>query len=274
MKKYLLRIVTLCLAASLVFNPIYASASLLRRGSRGNEVQNVQTSLKQMGYFNFPRATGFYGVVTETAVKKFQRDNGLLADGIVGRQTRGALQNNSINSFSMASTLSVLAEQDNSKKGALDWFSEVQFIWSRGADARVTDVDTGKSFMLRRTYGYNHADVEPLTVTDANTINEIWRGWSWERRAVVVQIGDYVIAGSMTAMPHAGIDSAPAGVIVNNRSGGYGRGYNLDAVKGNGVDGHMDIHFKSSRTHGTNIMQQLHQDMVRKAELYIFRMGN
>ena len=40
-------------------------------------------------------------------------------------------------------------------------------------------------------------------------------------------------------MFHAGVDSKPANVYVNNRSGGYGYGQNLDAVKGNGADGHF-----------------------------------
>jgi len=131
-------------------------------------------------------------------------------------------------------------------------------------------VDTGKSFYLRRTFGHNHADVEPLTKEDAAIIKEIWGGkWNWERRAVVVETGGYVLAGSMTAFPHAGRDDKPAVLVCDNLSGGYGRGQNLDAVKGNGVDGHMDIHFLNSLTHETNVMQKVHQDAVAKAAKYI-----
>lgn len=160
-------------------------------------------------------------------------------------------------------------EDNYSIGGDLDWFSQVQYIFPREGDAVVTDVLTGKSFNLKRTYGTNHADVEPLTKEDAEIIKDIWGGWSWERRAVVVNSNNTIIAGSMTAFPHAGVDNAPAVQVVNNRSGNYGRGQNLDSVKANGVDGHMDIHFLNSKTHGTKVVQKVHQDKVREAADYI-----
>ncbi|HOA81634.1 MAG TPA: hypothetical protein PKK61_11330, partial [Defluviitaleaceae bacterium] len=110
---------------------------------------------------------------------------------------------------------------------------------------------------------------ETLTKEDTEIMKEIWGGYSWERRAVVVEVDGHYIAGSMTAMPHAGLDSQPAVKVVNGRSGGYGRGQNLDAVKNNGMDGHVDIHFLNSRTHGTNTMQKIHQDKVKEAASYI-----
>jgi len=53
----------------------------------------------------------------------------------------------------------------------------------------------------------------------------------------------------MTAMPHAGNDSAPGGVWTSWRSGDYGAGTNYDYIKGNGIDGHFDIHFYNSTRH-------------------------
>lgn len=264
-KRQLKQLAVVCLATTLAFNPINASAALLKRGTRNSEVRTVQVTLKQLGYYNYPKATGYYGRVTETAVKKFQRENGLIADGVVGRQTISALSKYT----PKVESATLINKTSSSKKGALDWFSKVKYIWTRGTDATVIDVETGKSFRVRRTFGTNHADIEPLTMTDANTIKNIWNGWSWERRAVVVEIGDYVIAASMTAMPHAGLDSAPSSTWINNRSYNYGWGYNLDSVKNNGVDGHMDIHFFNSRTHGTNVVQKSHQDMIMKANKYI-----
>ena len=145
----------------------------------------------------------------------------------------------------------------------------MQYILERGTDAYITDVDTGKSFWVRRTFGTNHADIEPLTKEDSDIIKDIWNGWSWDRRAVVVQVGDDILAGAMSAMPHAGLDSAPAVNYVSGRSAGYGYGQNLDAIKNNGADGVMDLHFKSSRTHSTNRVQSSMQNMVDKADQYI-----
>ncbi|NLY42721.1 MAG: cell wall hydrolase [Clostridiaceae bacterium] len=79
---------------------LYAnSSSLLKLGSRGPEVSNLQQSLKTKGYFNH-EVTGYFGPVTRDAVLAFQRDNGLLVDGIVGNQTWTALNNQSAQSYS------------------------------------------------------------------------------------------------------------------------------------------------------------------------------
>jgi hypothetical protein len=66
-------------------------------------------------------------------------------------------------------------------------------------------------------------------------------------------------------MPHAGIDGVTDSIIVNGRSGGYGTGTNLDAVKGNGMDGVIDVHFLNSKTHGSNKVDAQHQAAVREA---------
>lgn len=271
-KKYFARAAALCMAVIIAFTPMNAYASILKRGSKGTEVKTVQTTLKKLGYFTYPKATGYYGSITELAVKHFQKANGLYSDGIVGKKTMAVLFKNPSVAAVTGSAIQLSSVSTSSKySGALDWFTEVRDIWKRGMDAVVTDVDTGKSFKIRRTYGTNHADCEPLTREDTAIIKEIWGGFSWERRAVVVKVGAYTLAGSMTAMPHAGVDSKPAGAYVGGRSCGYGWGYNLDAVKNNGASGVMDIHFKNSRTHSTNVVQKVQQDMVKKAAEYISR---
>ncbi len=264
MKKSHKKLLTVaCLTAIVAFNLLHASAALLKTGSSSSEVKNLQLALKQLGYFKYPKATGYYGSITTSAVRKFQKESGLAADGIVGSKTKAALAE------CIPNVKSAFFTEKQSGNNMLDWFKEVQYIWKRGMNATVTDVDTGKSFKVKRTFGTNHADVEPLTKKDTQTIKDIWNGWSWERRAVVIKAGGTVIAGSMTAMPHAGVDSAPAVKTVNNRSCGYGRGENLDAVKGNGANGVMDIHFLNSRTHSSNQKQSSQQNMVKKAGKYI-----
>ena len=64
----------------------------LRCGSSGEYVTLLQTKLIQRGYDLAPYgADGKFGAKTEAAVKSFQRDNGLTADGICGRNTWAAL---------------------------------------------------------------------------------------------------------------------------------------------------------------------------------------
>jgi hypothetical protein len=160
----------------------------------------------------------------------------------------------------------VSRNSSTSSNAALPWFGQAEKIFSIGSVAKVTDVATGLSFKVKRTYGYNHADVETLTLEDTKILKQIYGGsWSWERRAVIVEINGQKIAASMAGMPHAGRDDQPANVNVSNRSVGYGYGVNLDAIKGNGMDGHFDIHFLGSKTHGSNKVDSQHQAKVREA---------
>lgn len=270
-KNVVTKLATICLTAIMAFAPVSASAALLRTGSRGDEVKSIQTSLKQLGYFTYPSVTGYFGLYTAEAVKNFQKANGLSVDGIVGPSTKNVLLGSGtgvkITTLSYTNSDTVSAD----KIGELDWFKQVQYIWKRGMNATVMDVNTGKSFQMKRTYGTNHADCEPLTKEDTDIIKSIWGGFTWQRRAVVVKVAGYVLAGSMTSMAHAGVDSKPAGIVVSGRSCGYGTGANLDEIKNNGASGVMDIHFKNSRTHSTNVVQKVQQDMVKKAADYILK---
>ncbi len=63
---------------------------MLRRGDRGARVFDLQRRLRALGYDPGP-VDGIFGPRTEAAVRAFQRDAGLVADGIVGRRTRTAL---------------------------------------------------------------------------------------------------------------------------------------------------------------------------------------
>ena len=67
-----------------------ASADLYKKGSTGDVVAEIQTRLKNWGYY-FGVVDGVYGSKTEEAVRFFQRRNGLSVDGQVGNQTLAAL---------------------------------------------------------------------------------------------------------------------------------------------------------------------------------------
>ena len=59
---------------------------LSKLGSRGNEVRQVQTKLKSLGYYT-GKVDGIYGTGTQSAVKKFQKNCGITVDGIAGPKT-------------------------------------------------------------------------------------------------------------------------------------------------------------------------------------------
>lgn len=52
----------------------------IKKGSRGNDVKTLQKMLHLL-------EDGIFGVLTEEAVKEFQKANGLVADGVVGEKT-------------------------------------------------------------------------------------------------------------------------------------------------------------------------------------------
>jgi hypothetical protein len=68
---------------------ITVQSSLLRSGSQGEAVTDLQRRLTALGY---PlSADGIFGPATLAAVQRFQADNGLAADGIVGQNTSKAV---------------------------------------------------------------------------------------------------------------------------------------------------------------------------------------
>jgi peptidoglycan hydrolase-like protein with peptidoglycan-binding domain len=65
-------------------------SATLQRGSRGQAVTNLQNRLRTLGFFRGP-VTGYYGDITTTAVREFQRSRAIQANGIAGPQTQAAL---------------------------------------------------------------------------------------------------------------------------------------------------------------------------------------
>lgn len=129
---------------------------------------------------------------------------------------------------SEATAAETLASRANGRGAVAILWAEVDKIYPRGATAKVTDVNTGTIFQVVRRGGWAHADIEPKTKTDTTAVKKIWVAWSWTRRPVVVEVGDYRIAASMAGMPHGG-----------------------EYVTNNGVLGHYDLHFLNSTTHGS-----------------------
>lgn len=64
--------------------------ALSKRGSYGSEVRKIQTKLKSWGYYT-GEVDGIYGSRTESAVRSFQRKNGLTVDGVAGPATLSAM---------------------------------------------------------------------------------------------------------------------------------------------------------------------------------------
>ena len=60
--------------------------TLSQLGSRGQEVRQIQQKLKQLGFYS-GSVDGVYGTATQKAVRQFQKNCGITADGIAGPKT-------------------------------------------------------------------------------------------------------------------------------------------------------------------------------------------
>ena len=69
-----------------IYNEKTGTEVLSKYGSRGEEVRKIQTKLKELGYYS-DAVDGIFGTKTQNAVKAFQRNCGLTADGIAGPKT-------------------------------------------------------------------------------------------------------------------------------------------------------------------------------------------
>lgn len=273
---------------------------LLYWGTKGEDVKELQEKLRILGYQI--SLDGIFGNQTSTAVRQFQQDEKLVVDGMVGTSTVNKLNQKVTEKQGPAATTTTYVTQKGDSLWAIsqkfnvsidrimqvnnmtstllypgqsiiipvnqtpapvpdrheapevsrsgetrsvrlvEW-TEVNTLFPRGDVVTVTDFHTGKTFRVKRYGGYNHADSEPLTAQDAAVMKGIYGGvWSWARRPIIVTVAGQHLAASMNGMPHGG------GSITNNN-----------------FDGHFCIHFLNSRTHGSNSLDQAHQNAIKTA---------
>jgi hypothetical protein len=215
----------------------------LKKGSRGDNVKDLQTALMVKGFYAGP-VNGSFDAKTKSAVMGFQSSMGLKADGLAGNYTLSA-------AYTMLYPPD-LTEIFPWPAGAdayfgmpvekLDWSAANREAFKRGMDAAIVDVRTGYVFNVRRTGGSKHADVETLTPMDTARFYMAAGNFSWARRPVWVIVGGRRLAASMNCMPH-----------------GY------DTMDGNDFRGQFCIHFIGSRTHGTNKVDPEHQACIEEA---------
>lgn len=125
----------------------------------------------------------------------------------------------------------------------LDWWTEAQYVVPIGAKFKLIDFATGKRWNMKRTIGANHADCEPLTVSDAAIMKEVWGGvFSWDRRPATIEYNGRKIAASVSSMPHG-----------------------IQYIKDNDFNGHMDIHFLNSTRHKDGEIDWQHQKNIKIA---------
>lgn len=79
-----------CPSKNYRFNEIVDASitTLTKKGDKGDRVKQIQGQLILKGYSIGPTGVdGIFGVNTDSGVRRFQENNGLVVDGIVGKNT-------------------------------------------------------------------------------------------------------------------------------------------------------------------------------------------
>jgi len=96
---------------------------ILKRGSRGAPVKNLQQQLFNINMYN-SAIDGIFGRGTERAVKAFQTQAGLLVDGIVGPQTMRAIEMFAASQKPNKPAIEITPESKPAPKGLVERFDQ------------------------------------------------------------------------------------------------------------------------------------------------------
>jgi len=86
----------LLLVTTTAANQKVDASPVLKIGSEGQDILDLQFRLQTIGYYNLPIDKNF-GKATHSAVQRFQKNNGLPGDGVVGPKTWAKLKKLSVN---------------------------------------------------------------------------------------------------------------------------------------------------------------------------------
>ncbi len=204
------------------------TTGILSGGSSGDEVTRLQSRLKELGYD--VTVNGTYDPRTQTAVRDFQKLNGLTQDSVAGPQTQRKLYSADAVAFTKTEE-EIPSPADSTAKASvpglgeihlLHWFREIKPALTTGQTILVYEPESRLSWTLKLYSLGRHADCEPLTRTDTETMVKAFGGKNtWTQKAVYVRLPDGTwTLGSTHDTPHL--------------SG---------SIKDNGFDGHLCVHF-------------------------------
>lgn len=91
MKRNKVFLALLLCVALFISHTTFAAVAILREGSRGEAVRELQTKLIELEYLK-GKPSGVYDKTTVEAVRLFQRDRNIDVDGICGPQTQSELR--------------------------------------------------------------------------------------------------------------------------------------------------------------------------------------
>ena len=228
-----------------------SSQGSYRLNDTGSMVTYIQEALAYLDYYH-AEITGHFGSKTEAAVKEFQRDQGLKADGVVGPETLARLRalyngNSSANNPSIGKESIVYNVHWFTYKS---WYTGTVGM-KKNATGVLTDLTTMRSLNIHIQSAGNHADVEPLTAADTTTLCEIYgvsnpSNISYKRRPMLLTMTNN-------------------GVTYHMVCSIYGEPHGSQDIKNNNYPGQFCLHFYQSKTHDSDSVNKDHQNAIADA---------
>lgn len=126
---------------------------------------------------------------------------------------------------------------------AMEWYNGGSKVLKRGAYTTMLDLMSGQLISIKRMGGSSHMDVEPATAADTAKLLAACGGeWSWDSRPVILYADGKFIACAINTMPHGD-----------------------QTIFDNNYDGQFCLHMLGSKTHGSNKVNDLHQEAIYAA---------
>lgn len=125
---------------------------------------------------------------------------------------------------------------------SVDW-KIMDSLMEIGKEYKLVDLESGIEILVQRTGGIGHAEIETVDKNNTLLLKEIFGELSWERRPVFLLLNDNTfVCASLSGYPHG------------------------ENILKNDLGGHLCLHFKNSKMHGTNLVDPSHQKAIKKAE--------
>ena len=211
-----------------------ATTQTLRIGTISDAVRDMQNRLIALGYLT-GKADGNFGSKTSLALIAFQKANGLTADGVAGVKTLTKLNATSAENAGGQTSSTTTATAPTVTFGSIsasqvryvNWYTEGRAKARQFPNATIYDFSTGISWQVNMFSFGAHADAEPLTSADVDSMNRAFGGkTTWTPKPVWVVLSDgTVYMASTHNVPHE-----------------------VYHIKNNNFDGHVCIHFPRTQS--------------------------
>lgn len=188
-------------------------------GEQGDSVVNVQKLLNKYGYLATANVTGYYGEVTENAVKAFQNNNGLPADGSVGMNTLNKLTGSGVKSAGSKGNPSKGGSSNNNGGGPVKGGSGVNGLLS------IARSKLGKPYVWGSKgpssfdcSGFIYWSLNQVGVRQSYLTSSGWR--SVGKYTKISSFGDLKAGDIVVVSGHVGIVAGGGNVIDASSSNG------------------------------------------------------